>query len=97
MVDLLDLISYLDLVLYGQIARIKKLIKLYNFVENSFFKWCDGCHALIFLTAHFFWELLVVEIRVDFESVYEPFLWLVAIWGVDHGQSSSSANYENAR
>ena len=61
-VDLLDLESYLHLVLYGEVARIKEFFKLDNFIENSLFERRNWSDALVLLAPHFFRESLVVEI-----------------------------------
>lgn len=95
-IDLFDLVGNLDLVLYGQITRIKKFLKLDNFVENPFFKCSDGSDTLIRLTPHFLRILFVIEVRIYFQSIHEPLLRLVAIWGVDHGEGSSRTDYEHS-
>jgi hypothetical protein len=94
---LFDHIGNLFLVLNGNIGTIQEFIKLYHFVKDTLLKRGDRRDALVGITAHLCGELLVVQVRINFQSVHETLLRDISFRGVDHGQGTSCADDQDAR
>ena len=68
-----------------------------HFEPDARFKRAHRCNQSVIINAFSFADRFVVEGRILLKALSKPFLWLVALFSVDHSEGTACDNDEHIR